>query len=190
MSAEHMEAVRQRVLATGADICAVLVEDLAGYPDRELQRRFLAAPDVAESIDDAALKALRAAAAELGRSAAARVATALAQPEPWLACTVAGSAPVEIGKDLRKVSAVWAHVSPVDAALTALAEPHDLGEDEREPAGYAPPLRFIGRRYLPSLVESYLRAASELQALTERSAEEQVATRKRSLAERWAAAGE
>ena len=186
---ERSAATRARVLAAGADIAALLREDLGSYPDRELQRRFLADPVRAAEISDAALTALRRAARELGERVAAAIGTQLAAAEPWLALPESDAA-ITVSKDLRDVPEVWALVAAFDAEVTGLAATVGLEHDDREPTGYAPPRRFIGRRYLPSLVESYLRAARELQQLHVATEALQQAERKQTLSERWAAAGE
>lgn len=185
--AERIAMTSQRVLTTGADIASLLTEDLQGYPDRELQRRFLADPEGAEAISDEALTALRKAARDLGARVSAAITKQLAAPEPWLSLAE-GSQDIADSKDLRDVPAVWSLVAAFDAEVTGLAATVGLEDDDRQPMGYAPPRRFIGRRYLPSLVESYLRTSRELRELLIVSEEKQVEQRKRSLAERWASA--
>ena len=184
---DRIEATRQRVLTAGADIAALLTADLFDYPDRELQRRFLADPARAETISDAALAALRRAAKELGDRVATAITKQLAAPEPWLTLAEGGGE-IADSKDLRDVPEVWSLVAAFDAEVTGLAATVGLEDDDRTPPGYAPPRRFIGRRYLPSLVESYLRASRDLHELLVASEEKHVEQRKRSLADRWASA--
>ncbi|MCO4761154.1 MAG: hypothetical protein KC502_06590 [Myxococcales bacterium] len=184
---ERLDATQTRVLAAGKEIAVLLSEDLAGYPDRELQRRFMAEAEIAESISDPALAALRKAAKALGTRSAEAISTRLAADEPWLALPRSDTE-IPDSKDLRAVPAVWALVCEFDAEVTGLAATVGLEADDRTPPGYAPPRRFIGRRYLPSLVENYLRACTDLRELLVASEEAQVQSRKQSLAERWAAA--
>ncbi|HAN31899.1 MAG TPA: hypothetical protein DCQ06_09910 [Myxococcales bacterium] len=187
---EQMKAVRHRIEETAAEIRELLVDDLRTYPDRELKRRFLAQPERAEGITDKELQQLRSSAAALGDRLAAQVQAALADEKVWFELAGDDAEEVAEGKDLRQIGPVWARLAVVDAELTELASRVDLGQDDRKPSGYAPPRRFIGRRYLPTLVEAYTRAASELQMLLQSSAQERAAEIKRSLSARWSAASQ
>ena len=186
---EQMAAVRRRIGETAAEIRALLVDDLRSYPDREMKRRFLAASERADTITDKELSTLRESATALGERIAKQIDKELADDELWFKVAADGAPEVIASKDLRDVAPVWSRLAAVDAELDEIATAVGLGEDDRDPQGYAPPRRFIDRRYLPTVVEAYTRAASELQMLLQSSAQERAAERKRSLAARWAAAG-
>lgn len=183
--AEQIEACKRRLQDTVARMRGLLVEDIKGYPERELRRRFLLDAVRAESISDGELAALRREAGDLGASLAAEVAQALAPEARWL------DDPVDLPRttrDLRAVPAIWKLLDPVDDQLEAFAARYGLGGDDRDPAGYRPPARFIAGQHLPTLVETWARELETLREL-QGSLQTQVAEKKQqSLSERWARA--
>ncbi len=185
-AAEQRAACIRRLDETVERIRALLAEDLRGYPEREMRRRFTADPVRAETITDGALAQLRKEATALGGSLVEELGAVLAEDSLWRG----GPADLPGTRDLRQVSHIWASLAPVDEQVEALAGRCGLGGDDREPAGYAPPARFIGGQHLPTLVETYVRELGTLRRLEEQVAEEVAMEQKRSLNERWARAGE
>ena len=181
---EQAQACEQRILTVARDITAVIALDVAEYPDRELKRRFMADPSRAEAITDADLKRLRAEARELGGQLATTIPKLLAPPTPWLALADSDS-DVPTGKDLALIGPVWALLGTIDQGFEKLAGRYYL-PDDRDPAGYVPPRRFVQRLYLPTLVETCLRELGSLRNLRRAAAAEQEAAHKQSLSARWA----
>ncbi|MEY3014187.1 MAG: hypothetical protein RIT45_2922 [Pseudomonadota bacterium] len=179
---------RRRLLEAAEDIRELLAADVAGYPDRELERRFLGQPEAAAALQDATLAELRRRASALGSTLGEAVRAALAEESVWLELTRAEALPAE-SKDLRDMQPIWSLVRDiVDGPFEELAAGHGLRDDDRQPAGYAPPRRFIDRRYLPALVEAVLREVVSLRGLEAEHGAAVAEQRKRTLAERWAAA--
>lgn len=184
----RLHGSKRRLLEAAEDIRELLAVDVQTYPDRELERRFLSQPEAAAALEDATVGALRKGAKQLGETLTLAVRAALADEDLWLGLTSAEGLPAE-SKDLREVGPIWSTVRGiVDGQFEALAQGHGLGEDDREPKGYAPPRRFIDRRYLPALVEAVLREVVALRGLEAEQGAAVDEARKRSLAERWAAA--
>jgi hypothetical protein len=184
---EALSAARRRLRETADSIAKLLAEDLVGYPERELQRRFVES-EVGDKLTDVQLADLRKAARELGNRFAEELRGALAHDEPWLALVHADLALPEDKKSLRGVTAVWQDVAAIDEQVDTLAVMYHLPADDRAPQGYAPPARFIGRLHLPTLVEHYFREVVELRKLNEQSAAFTGEQRKSGRAERWASA--
>ncbi|GEM_PF-3568679 len=182
----QLQACERRIEETSAQIAKVLASDIQGYPDRELQRRFLTHSEVAGSITDAALKKLRTDAGALGADLADRVVDTLADQALWTALLDAGSE-VPGGKEFRSIAPVWAALGFIDADFEELASAAGL-HDDRDPAGYAPPRRFVDRLYLPTLVETMLRELANLANLRVAASAEAEAETRDSLSARWAAA--
>ncbi len=183
---EQIQACEQRIVRTGGDIAELLGLDLSDYPERELQRRFMADPTGADRIADADLKRLRIEVRELGGELKSAVADALADPRLWLS-PADGEDELPHGKDLLEVTAVRAALGFIDERVEGLARRYRLADD-RDPAGYAPPRRFVQRKYLPTLVETYLRDLATLRNLREADAAQREAENRKSLSARWAAA--
>jgi hypothetical protein len=180
---------RRRLLDAAEEVCALLVRDVRQYPDRELERRFLGRPAAAAQLDEARLNELRRRSTAAGEALAAQLGESLGDPEAWLALAACDGLPPE-GKDLREVTPIWRRIADiVDPAIEALAGAYGLGGDDRDPAGYPPPRRFIDRRYLPALAEAVLREIATLRRLQDDQGAMAAAERTQSLAERWAAAG-
>ena len=184
---ELLASARTRLRETAGSIATLLAEDLETYPERELQRRFVEA-EGADKLSDQQLAALRKSAKELGKSFAEQVGERLTDEAPWLALAQPGAPLPEDRKTLRGVSAVWSVVSAIDAEVEKLAASAGLPADQRAPAGYSPPARFISRLHLPTLVENYFREVMELRKLGDIVAVEDAEGRRRNRAERWGAA--
>ncbi|MFZ4577573.1 MAG: hypothetical protein ACOYOB_04170 [Myxococcota bacterium] len=182
---EILQPIRRRLAETTANMTRALVEDLASYPERELQRRFVDA-EAADELTDAQVTQLRKQARELGQRFSSGVQIALSRPEPWEAL-LGQDAEIEDIKSLRAVPAVWMIVSAIDGEVETLAKSVGLPPDLRTPPGYAQPMRFIQRLHLPTLVEHYIRDLREYARLSSELQVQTAEQRRRSRAERWAA---
>ena len=187
---ENLSAARRRLRETADAITNLLAEDLATYPERELQRRFVEAEETADKLTDLQLAELRKAARELGKTFSTELRGLLAHDQPWQALVQTDLALPEDRKNLRGVIAVWQDVAAIDDQVETLAVTYHLPADQRIPKGYQPPARFIGRAHLPTLVEHYFREIMELRKLTDQVEAQTGDTRRQSRAARWSAAGE
>ncbi len=185
----------RRLAEAGAEIAELLAADLQTYPDRELERRFFARPEVAAQLSDAALQQLRTRAKGLGHTLAVGARERLGVAAPWLELCAADGLPGDC-KDLTQLPSVFGLLGTVggsrglvDLAVEGLAEEHGLGGDDRSPAGYQPPKRFIDRKYLPTLVETVVRHVGAVRALRQKQGETAAEQQQRSLAARWGKAG-
>lgn len=183
--AEQREACLRRLDETAGRIRALLLEDLAGYPEREMRRRFVADPVRAETISDGGLVALRKAAVAAGAELVEALGAEFAVEALWRQA----AGPLPSTRDLREVGHIWQVLAGLDERVETLAEAHGLGGDDREPAGYAPPARFIGGQHLPTLVEAYVRELATLSRLSEEATEVAERKQQQSLSSRWAKAG-
>ena len=181
-----VEATEGRILAVAADITRVLAEDVGQYPDRELQRRFMADPERADAIADKDLKRLREEARSLAVELADTLRATLSERSPWLSMADT-EAELPGGKDLQLIAPVWDALSFIDSGFEKLAGRYRLPDDRPTP-GYQPPKRFVQRLYLPTLVETCLRELRALQTQRQQLAEETAVAKKKDLSARWAAA--
>lgn len=187
--AEVLHATRIRLRETATAIAAVVAEDLATYPERELQRRFVES-ERGDTLTDAQIAELRRGSRDLGQSFASEIKQKLADDAPWHTLLAEDAAVPEDRKSLRGIPAVWAIVSAIDARVEQLAAAMGLQGDHRTPAGYQAPARFISHQHLPTLVEKYFREIGELRKLGDLALVQDAEGRRRSRAERWAGAGE
>ncbi len=185
--AEQLQQTERRLRETTLAITQLLAADLAGYPERELRRRFVDS-DAADQLSDADLQQLREAARGLGKQFAQRVERELAWPGPWT-LSVADSAgdPGEARRTLRDLPLIWAVVAAVDPKVEELASQYHLPADERQPPGYAPPARFIDRAHLPALTDQLFRQLRELEQVRGKLDAESAQARRLRRAERWVA---
>lgn len=183
---QAVAACEHRIVAAAADIAELLAFDVSDYPERELQRRFMVDPSRADALADADLKRLRIEAQELGAELRTAVTETLKDAELWLRLAD-GDDEVPQGKELRDVEPIWSALGFVDRRLEALAHRYNLA-DERDPPGYVPPRRFVQRKYLPTLVEAYLRDVHTLRNLRSAAASKREEITRQSLSARWVAA--
>lgn len=183
---EQMQKAEKNLRETAEAIVRLLSEDLAGYPERELRRRFVDS-DAADQVSDAELGQLRREARELGAATVARIERELAWPGPW-PLTVADLPATSDGKarhTLADLPLIWRSVAEVDGALESLAARYRLRSDDRQPAGYQPPARFIGHQHLPTLTEKLLKGLQEFGDLQGRMDAQHAENVRRQRAARW-----
>lgn len=144
-----------------ADIRTVLKADMEAFVVRETKKAFLARPEVAESMPAERVGALKKRAVELGKSLAAQIDTAIADPEIWGAPAHEPSNP----RDLVGIPEVWAQVQGAEKALQAFFE--EFGIATAEAPQYKLPAYFVAGLYMPSLAEHYWRIVAESRELEE-----------------------
>lgn len=181
---EALLAVRARLRETTHAITDLLAEDLSGYPERELQRRFVAS-ETADGLSDAQVTELRQHARDLGKTFAAELRSKLSEPGAWEALANPDVPLPEDRRTLRGVEEVWQQVARIDPQVEALADRFGLPADERTPPGYTPPARFIKHLHLPTLTEKYFKDIVELRRLSDERRLTDTERRKQSRAQRW-----
>ena len=143
----QLELARERLAQVLADLRQLLCDDVEAFPSREARRVFVESPEAASTLDDAALKALKADAAALGPDLSASLAEALA-PE---ACWLRGAAPGEDRRSLDGIPGVHAALAQVTEATRGMLAARGL---PIEAVAYRPPRYFVHGRYLPGLAEN------------------------------------
>lgn len=195
-SLESLGHAERRLRETAEAITRLLCEDIALYPERELRRRFIDSDD-ADQLSEADLAELRHAAQQLGKQMAQKLERELAWPGPWPLCvariapaTQAAASTVPVVADprpsLRDLPLVWGLVAAVDALVEQTAAQFRLAADDRQPIGYGPPARFIGRAHLPALTDQLFKQLREAEQLRGQVDTESADLRRRRRAERWA----
>lgn len=185
-SGELLGQAERRLRETAEAITKLLCEDISQYPERELRRRFVDS-DAADQLSDADLAELRQAARQLGKQMAQRLERELAWPGPWTLSVAESAADAENARhSLRDLPLVWGPVATVDALVEQIASQFRLIADDRQPAGYAPPARFIGRAHLPALTDQLFKQLREAEHLRGQVDTESADLRRRRRGERWA----
>ena len=185
-SSDQLGQAERRLRETAEAITRLVCEDMAQYPERELRRRFVDS-DAADQLGEAELAELRQAARQLGKQIAQRLERELAWPGPWTLSVAETAAEAgEARRSLRDLPLVWGPIASVDALLEQIALQYRLGADDRQPAGYSPPARFIGRAHLPALTDQLFKQLREAEHLRGQVAAESAESRRRRRAERWA----
>lgn len=178
---QHIVMHRSRVLQAADGIKALLADDLAKFVEREMKRAFVTTPEFAGTIDDSALKELKADLASRGPAAAASVIEALDEEGLWFPSGVTAD---DERKSIDENEALWAVVSRIGDAIVAIKEKYGF-PDAGEPVTYRPPTWFIGGRYLPSLSERYWRHLRELAEAASAAGSIRAAHAKTELSRRW-----
>ena len=141
-----LEYWEQRIADTGARIATLLASDAQQFFQDTLRERFIAQGDVADSLSDADLVALKAAASKAAAEAAASVLAGLSPPVWHLA-----SAP-EAEADLLSLPAVASTFHAFERRLNDFLGAHGLSDPE--PAQWRLPKRFIEGENLAALVRA------------------------------------
>jgi hypothetical protein len=174
----QIELSRQRFTQVIEQIRTVLVTDVSAHAAKACKDAFLTQSSVADSLDDGQLKAFKARGVEVGASASARLADALAGDTVWMD----GPADTSDERSLEDAAGVWSHVQAVGVETRQLLD--SFGFDGADVA-YTPPRYFVGGLYLPTLVEHYWRLRRELGSLEGQKAAVAAETERQRLESRW-----
>ena len=173
-------ALMDRLEGIASDIRALFAEDVEGFASRAVRARFLEGEGFGEDLTDDALRALKAQCASDGVAFRAEVEEKLAPVAVWLK-----GMGVTDRAGLESVPEIWSVVSAVEARVEAiLAEHGGVGA----PVRYTAPVRFVGGRYLKTLVEHYWRTIGELEAIESAVQAQERAWSRTALTKRWDAA--
>jgi hypothetical protein len=182
---ERLRILDEKVRRDAREIVEVLRLDFPRFVERTVKDRFVGAPDFADTLKDAAVKALKADVADTGRKAVDELVPPL---EDWNLWLEAGTPPPPAErKDLHKNAEIHQRIQKIGAVVKALLGRHKFPalKDEDFKDAYKLPSWFIAGRLVVSLVESYWRNLEEYQsvrdALNGLKEREQRAKR----AERW-----
>jgi hypothetical protein len=182
-----LQQAERKLRETVDAIVRLLADDLAGYPARELRRRFVGS-DGADQLSVAELAELRQVSRDLGATHVLRIEKELAFPGPWMLSVMQlPTAPGDVrGKPaLTDLPLVWQVVSRIDADVETAAARYGLPGDDRSPLGYTPPARFIDRQYLPTLTEKLVKGLQEVGELQGKLDLEVAEQRRLARAARW-----
>lgn len=183
---EQLAGAEHRLREVAEAIVRLLAEHLAGYPEAELQRRFVDS-DIADTMSDTDIGELRQGAKQIAKLAVQRVQRELAWPGPWL-LSVGPAAEGPEPPSLKQFPLIWGPVSAIDAELETLATRHGLPADNRQQPGYQPPRLFVGRAHLGQLTDHLIKIGAEISVLRAQLDTQRVADRKRQRLARWNAA--
>jgi hypothetical protein len=172
-----LEYWEQRIADTGARIATLLASDAQQFFQDTLRERFIAQGDVADSLSDADLVALKAAASKAAAEAAASVLAGLSPPVWHLA-----SAP-EAEADLLSLPAVASTFHAFERRLNDFLGAHGLSDPE--PAQWRLPKRFIEGENLVTLARHLFKALGERQVLRGKAAAQQASSTAQARRQRW-----
>jgi len=162
-----------------ADIRTVLKADIEAFTVRETKKAFLAHADVADKMPAERVSSLKKRSVELGRSLAARVDQAIADPAVWQAPDGEPSN----ARDLAGIPTVWAHVQAAEKDIQAFLQ--EYGVAPAEAPQYKVPAYFVAGLYMPSLAEHYWRIVIETRELEEQMKKLSETTVRERLQAKW-----
>ena len=171
---------RQEVLKLAQEVRSVLAEDLVQYPLREVRRRFVSAPDFAETLSDEQVAELKAELQAKAVEMRDRVIAALEDDQLWM--EVIG--PTGPGKSFAENERLWAPTRQAAALVASVLERYGFPPGEGAPE-YRMPTWFINGKYLPGLAEKYWAKIAEIRELREQAAELEKGRVRESLGKRW-----
>ncbi len=172
-----IDAARGRVLEAGQRIRGLLAKDAAVFAVGCVREAFVEHPSFADDLDGAALKTLKASAAEAGAQAAAHLERAL-HDNVWLRASV----PDEPGAGVLSIPEVAVAVGEVDALVATVFADHRL---PGAPAEWKLPVRFIDGDDLVSLTRSLWKAIGQLREVERSIAAEAEASSVEERRRRW-----
>jgi hypothetical protein len=178
---EREARARSTLLKLASEVRPVLAEDLEKYPGREVKRRFLADPEFARTLDDAALGRLKSELAGVGERLREQVAARLDDPEPWLK-GVEFEGP---GKSFSENLALWSLTLPAAEAVRKVLDAFGFPGTAESPPDYRMPTWFINGKYLPGLAEKYWSLIGELREVRARILEVERSRLRDDLSRRW-----
>lgn len=179
---EEQKRLHDRIAMISRDIIAIFREDLPVFIEKEVKKRFLDAVDFSAGLPKTRVAELRARTAAVAAQQVATVEAALSGLEPWLSAKEVVSPRQAITDN----PAVWGPIRTVEDSTTALLEEFGF---PKGPDGYGvhyePPARFIGGKFLKTLVEHYWRSLEELEKLHLRAAQKDNARMRAELLRKW-----
>jgi len=170
----------QAVHKIAAEIRPVLAEDLLRYPAREVRRRFVADPEFAGRLPDAAIAGMKDAVAARAARARDEIMARMEEEAAWLAGVDAGGP----GKSLAENEALWAPTRLAAEVVAAALKEYGFPDDGEAP-DYRMPTWFIGGKYLPGLAEKYWALMAEVREVRSRTGELEQKRVRDALAKRW-----
>ena len=177
-AAETLKQLEERLSRDVADMVKVLTADVPVFVKRTIRTAFERS-DAADSLDDAAVKALKAATADASARLEAELQEKLTPIEVW----TWGDTPVPVapaGLDVHpRVGPVLATVGE---GVAAILEEHGLSHG---PVSYQLPTYFVAGHFMKSLVADYWRVLADYHALSLRLQEEAQADQRETRRARW-----
>lgn len=180
---ERRTAVEEKLRHDVREMLEVLRADVPGFFVRETKRRFVAAPELADRLDEAKIAHLKKDVQAAGERIAAEVTRALEAWDLWAWDARASfpEGPRSLDANPR-VAAVLARIGP--ALVEALAR-HGFPDAESARDAYKLPSYFVAGRFMKSLVESYWRNLQEHVELTKLIEEARTRDQRERASRKW-----
>ncbi len=179
---ERKAAVLEKLRHDVKEMLEVLKADIPGFYAREGKRRFLAAHEFAEKLDDRKIAQLKKDVQAAGEKVAAEVVRALEPQDIWMwDRSPLPDAPKTLDPNPRVASAL----ARIGQGLAEVLSKHGLPDAESAKDSWKLPSYFVAGRFMKSLVESYWRNLQELVELTRLLDESSSRERRERLGNKW-----
>ncbi|NUN12287.1 MAG: hypothetical protein HUU55_01480 [Myxococcales bacterium] len=179
---EEQQRLHDQISLISKEILAIFREDLPIFIEKEVKKRFLEAADFSIRLPKQRIIELRARTAAVAMQHVSVVEDALSGLEPWLSAKGVESPRQSITDN----PSVWGPIRAVEDATVALLDEFGF---PKGPDGYGvhyePPARFIGRKFLKTLVEHYWRSLEELEKLQMKAIQQDSARMRAELIRKW-----
>ena len=176
------ETLKNRLMDSAAEFVELVVSDVPAFMTREVRKVFVSALDFSESLNDEALKALKAKIRTRGAEVGVELVARLADESLWLHAEV----PSGELRTLETNAAVWDVLQTVARATTALMLEEGFPTPE-EGFGivYKTPTWFIDGKYAPALIEKVWSSLVTMRHVDEELEATRRQQRQDALQERW-----
>ncbi|HOU54130.1 MAG TPA: hypothetical protein PLQ97_09405 [Myxococcota bacterium] len=178
---QQEERARAALLRLGAEVREALGEDLLEFPQWEVRRRFLAAPEFARTFEDERLAALKEELRQRTPDIRDQVIRAMEDEDLWFSGAEVEGNP---GKSLAENPRLWAATGAVTRFIQEVLRRYGFPNAE-DPVEYRMPMRFIRRKYLPGLAEKYWTLLADWREARARIRELEEGEVREDLARRW-----
>ncbi|MBM4386257.1 MAG: hypothetical protein FJ088_00880 [Deltaproteobacteria bacterium] len=179
---EQESAILANIRCLMNEAIAVIGEDLAKFPEREVRRHFTAFVEFAETVPEQKIK-------EIKKEIAGNIATVAQDVIDRLSDETLWFAGVEFdgeGKSLMENVKLWESVRPVAKFTEGVLRRYKFPLlNPGTGVEYKAPTWFISGKFLPAIAEKYWKAIGELKELRKRMAEHSVESKKKELLKKW-----
>lgn len=175
--------LRRNLEAAVADLLAVLRSDLVTFVEREVRNRFVAAADLAETMEDDQLISLKGKVGELGTRVAKEICDDLSgDMQFWFGPDV----PLGEGKSFDAHTPLMDKLQTIAVETGKLLDEYGFPKDgEGYDLRYSPPAYFVNGKYAPGVAETFWKNFAQLKELREERLKHDVGRRRSVRRHRW-----